>query len=75
MTTLTICEAPLTLAQLRAVLDGPVTVSITHPAWTDVERGAATVAAIISRATTTTLPASRLERVFRALISRQVSQR
>ena len=52
MTTLTICEAPLTLAQLRAVLDGPVTVSITHPAWTDVERGAATVAAIVAEGRT-----------------------
>ena len=31
MTMLTIGDAPLTLAQLRAVLDGPVMVTITPP--------------------------------------------
>ncbi len=47
MTALILGDAPLTLAQLRAVLDGPVTVSITADAWADVEKGAATVAAIV----------------------------
>jgi histidine ammonia-lyase len=39
MTMLTIGDAPLTLAQLRGVLDGPVMVTITSRAWADVERG------------------------------------
>ena len=38
MTTLTIGAAPLTLAQLRAVLDAPCTVSLAPSAWTAVER-------------------------------------
>ena len=52
MTMLTIGDAPLTLAQLRAVLDGPVMVTITPRAWADVERGAATVAAIVAEGRT-----------------------
>jgi len=49
---LTLGSAPLTLAQLRAVLDGPVTVSLTPEAWTCVERGAAVVAAIVAEGRT-----------------------
>jgi hypothetical protein len=52
MTTLTIGEQPLTLAQLRAVLDGPTTVSITPAAWADVDRGAAVIAAIVAEGRT-----------------------
>ncbi|MDZ4364685.1 aromatic amino acid lyase, partial [Brevundimonas sp.] len=52
MTHLTLGQSPLTLAQLRAVLDGPVTVDLTPDAWSDVERGAATVAAIVSEGRT-----------------------
>ena len=52
MTALILGDAPLTLAQLRAVLDGPVTVSITADAWADVEKGAATVAAIVAEGRT-----------------------
>lgn len=46
--TLTIGQSPLTLAQLRAVLDGPVRVELTAAAWADVDRGAAIVAAIVA---------------------------
>ena len=52
MTTITIGDAPLTLSQLRAVLDGPVTVQLAPVAWTDVDRSAATVAAIIAEGRT-----------------------
>ncbi len=50
--TLTLGQSPLTLAQLRAVLDSPVTVGLTDAAWSDVERGAATVAAIVAEGRT-----------------------
>ena len=52
MTHILIGQAPLTLAQLRTVLDGPVTVSMTDAAWADVDKGAATVAAIIAEGRT-----------------------
>ncbi len=52
MTQITIGDAPLTLSQLRTVLDGPVTVSLTEAAWADVEKGAATVAAILAEGRT-----------------------
>src|SRR4030095_10075191 len=52
MTTLTIGSAPLTLAQLRAVLDGPCTVELAPAAWTAVDRGAAVVAAIVAEGRT-----------------------
>ena len=52
MTQITISEAPLTLSQLRAALDGPVTVSLTDAAWRDVEAGAATVAEILTKGRT-----------------------
>jgi len=52
MTTITIGQSPLTLAQLRAVLDGPVTVALTPAAWADVDKGAATVAAILAEGRT-----------------------
>ena len=52
MNTLTIGAAPLTLPQLRAVLDGPVTVTLTDAAWSDVERSAATIAAIVAEGRT-----------------------
>ncbi|MDQ1153671.1 histidine ammonia-lyase [Brevundimonas sp. SORGH_AS_0993] len=52
MTTLTLGRAPLTLAQLRAVLDGPVTVELDAAAWSAVERGAAAVAAIVAEGRT-----------------------
>ena len=44
--------APLTLAQLRAVLEGPVTVTLTDSAWDAVDRGAATIAAIVAEGRT-----------------------
>jgi len=47
MTRITIGSSPLTLAQLRAVLEGPVSVGLTKAAWADVDRGAATVQAIL----------------------------
>ena len=50
--TLIIGHAPLTLAQLRDVLDGPVTVEIAAAAWADVDRGAATIAAIVAEGRT-----------------------
>ncbi len=52
MTHLTLGSAPLALAQLRAVLEAPVTVSLTDTAWSDVERGAATIAAIVAEGRT-----------------------
>ena len=52
MTHLTIGQAPLTLKQLRAVIDGPVTLSLTDTAWTDVDTGAAVVAAILAEGRT-----------------------
>jgi histidine ammonia-lyase len=50
--TLTVGHAPLTLAQLRAVLSGPVSVKLTPAAWADVDKGAATIAAIIAEGRT-----------------------
>lgn len=50
--TLTIGAAPLTLAQLRAVLDGPVKVELTPTAWANVDKGAAVVAAIVAEGRT-----------------------
>lgn len=52
MTTITIGSAPLTLSQLRAVLEGPVAVSLTDVAWANVEKGAAVVAAILAEGRT-----------------------
>ena len=52
MTTLTIGDQPLNLPQLRAVLDAPVTVGLTEAAWADVEKSAATVAAIVAEGRT-----------------------
>jgi len=52
MTELIIGAARLTLPQLRAVLEGPVTVALTPQAWSDVERGAETVAAIVAEGRT-----------------------
>ena len=52
MTHLTLGSTPLALAQLRAVLEGPVTVSLTDSAWTTVDRGAATIAAIVAEGRT-----------------------
>ena len=52
MTQITIGAAPLTLAQLRAVLDGPVTISLTDAAWSAVDKGAATIAAIVAEGRT-----------------------
>lgn len=52
MTKIIIGQSPLTLARLRAVLDGPVTVSLTDAAWADVEKGAAVVAAILAEGRT-----------------------
>ena len=52
MTSLTLGTTPLTLAQLRAVLDGPCTVALTPAAWANVDKGAATVAAIVAEGRT-----------------------
>lgn len=52
MTHITIGQSPLTLNQLRHALNGPVTVSLTPAAWTAVEKGAATVAAILAEGRT-----------------------
>ncbi|WP_339870797.1 histidine ammonia-lyase [uncultured Brevundimonas sp.] len=49
---LTLGTTPLTLARLRAVLDGPCTVDLTPAAWADVDKGAATVAAIVAEGRT-----------------------
>jgi histidine ammonia-lyase len=51
-TKIEIGAAPLTLAQLRTVLDGPVAVSLTDAAWANVEKGAAVVAAILAEGRT-----------------------
>lgn len=50
--TLTIGQSPLTLSQLRAVLEAPCTVELAPAAWTAVERGAAVVAAIVAEGRT-----------------------
>ena len=50
--TLILGQSPLTLAQLRAVLDGPVTVELAPNAWTDVDRGAAVIADIVAQGRT-----------------------
>lgn len=52
MTAIVIGAAPLTLSQLRAVIDGPVTVSLTDAAWAAVDKGAAIVAAILEQGRT-----------------------
>ncbi|MDI1281882.1 histidine ammonia-lyase [Brevundimonas sp.] len=52
MTKLTLGTTPLTLARLRAVLDGPCTVDLTPAAWANVDKGAATVAAIVAEGRT-----------------------
>src|SRR5215217_1157888 len=52
MTHITIGQSSLTLPQLRAVLEGPVTVSLTPAAWADVEKSAAVVAAILAEGRT-----------------------
>jgi len=49
---LTLGTNPLTLARLRAVLDGPCTVDLTPDAWANVDKGAATVAAIVAEGRT-----------------------
>ena len=49
---LTLGSTSLTLAQLRAVLDGPCTVDLAPDAWIAVERGAAVVAAIVAEGRT-----------------------
>lgn len=51
-TPIEIGAAPLTLSQLRAALDGPVTVSLTETSWSYVEKGAATVEAILKEGRT-----------------------
>lgn len=45
-------QSPLSLPQLRAVLEAPVAVSLTDAAWADVEAGAATIAAIVAEGRT-----------------------
>lgn len=52
MTNIQIGSTPLTLARLRAVLEGPVTVSLTDAAWAAVDKGAATIAAIVAEGRT-----------------------
>ena len=52
MTQIIIGQSPLPLAQLRAVTDGPVTVSLTDAAWAAVDKGATTVAAILAEGRT-----------------------
>ena len=52
MTHLILGDAPLTLSQLRAVLDAPVTVELTPAAWACVEKSAATIAAIVAEGRT-----------------------
>ena len=52
MTHLVLGSTPLTLNQLRGVIDGPVTVEVAPSAWTDVDKSAATVAAIIAEGRT-----------------------
>ena len=50
--TLTLGQSPLSLAQLRAVLESPTTVELAPDAWTAVDRGAAVVAAIVAEGRT-----------------------
>ncbi|WP_295171907.1 aromatic amino acid lyase, partial [uncultured Brevundimonas sp.] len=52
MTAITLGQSPLSLVQLRAVLEGPSTVSLTPAAWADVDKGAATIAAIVAEGRT-----------------------
>ena len=52
MTQILIGQDPLTLNQLRQVLNGPVQVELTPAAWANVEKGAATVAAILDEGRT-----------------------
>ncbi len=52
MTRIAIGQEPLTLAQLRTVLEGPVAVELAAEAWSDVDKGAATVAAIVAEGRT-----------------------
>ncbi len=52
MTKILIGQDPLTLNQLRQVLNGPVQVELTPAAWANVEKGAATVAAILAEGRT-----------------------
>ncbi|HYC97892.1 histidine ammonia-lyase [Brevundimonas sp.] len=52
MTHLTLGQSPLTLAQLRAVLDAPCTVELAPASWTAVDKGAAVVAAIVAEGRT-----------------------
>jgi len=52
MNTLIIGAEPLTLTQLRAVLDAPVRIELTPAAWADVEKSAATIAAIVAQGRT-----------------------
>ena len=52
MTNIQIGSTPLALARLRAVLEGPVTVSLTDAAWAAVDKGAATIAAIVAEGRT-----------------------
>lgn len=47
MTQIVIGSSPLTLSQLRAVLDAPTSVSLSDRAWAAVDAGAAAVTAII----------------------------
>ena len=49
---LSLGSTPLTLSQLRAVLEQPCTVELAPAAWTAVERGAAVVAAIVTEGRT-----------------------
>ena len=49
---LTLGSTPLTLSQLRAVLEQSCTVELAPDAWTAVERGAAVVAAIVAEGRT-----------------------
>jgi len=50
--TLTIGQSPLSLLQLRAVLEGPTRVALTPAAWADVEAGGAVIAAIVAEGRT-----------------------
>ena len=52
MTHITIGQSPLTLPQLRAVTEGPVTIGLTDAAWANVDKGAAVVAAILAEGRT-----------------------
>ena len=52
MTQILIGQDPLTLNQLRQVLNGPVIVSLTDAAWADIEKGAAVVATILAEGRT-----------------------